>query len=160
MTIKNISHKMILGLVLSSFINLNAQVDSNEQIAFDYFFNQIFLKEYSKENIYKINFKFKTEPSFSYFNYFKPCFDEQEFTFELNNPNSSSIPININRVKKIKFKKHITKFRVYVLRATKFQNNYFVLIEFSKKREFTDAYLLKINSQGDVINWCKTGVVW
>ena len=140
------------------FYSSNAQ-QSYEQIAFDYFFANIFPKEYS-EKICKINFSNETETVISAFGHYKPCFDEKEVLFSHSTKTEAIVPIKTENVNEVKFIKRKSKYKINVLKTYFYKDYYYAQIEFTKKNEFTNAYYLKINKDKNVIKWCKTGVVW
>ena len=139
------------------------QAQKIEQIAFDYFFNEIFSTEY-KDDICKISFNGFTENELSSFGIYKPCFEE-EISIKLNvkaNESKESIPISINKenVENLKFKKGKSKYRLNIMKASKIGDFYYVQIELTKKNHFTNAYYLRISDKEVVIKCCKTGLVW
>ena len=140
-------------------LTVNSQSRS-EQIAFDYFFSDIFSKEYSEE-ICKIRFSGFTEKEVTNYGHYKPCFKDDEFNFENSANYGAIVELSTNNVNsKIKFKKRKTKFRIYVLNAFEKEKYNIVQVEFTKNNEYTDAYYLKVNKNGKVEKWCKSGVVW
>jgi len=151
---------LFLIMAVISVWNTNGQV-SSEQIAFNYFFDNIFFKNYKLEtNV--IQFSGKTEINYSEFGIYKPCFKYPAFESAPNRSreNSKSIPIDIGSIDKVRIKKSKHKYRLNVLIANKIGDTYYVQIEFTKNKHFTDAYFIKLDDNGQVLDWCKTGIVW
>lgn len=148
-----------LILITTIIYSSNAQ-QSNEQIAFDYFFTSIFPKDYSNK-ICKIGFGGKTINYISSFGHYKPCFDKNEVLFSGSFEKTDiTIPIKTEKISKIRFKKRRSKYTVIVFKAYPYKDYYFVQIEFSKNNEYTYAYYLKIDKDKNVVKFCKVGEVW
>jgi len=138
--------------------NMNSQ-DIKEQIAFDFFFENIFYNEYT---IDKLQFSGIIEQDESNFSYYRPCFEDNQFdlgiTYQENDIESRTI--KTNKIRHVKFKKKYNRYKLYVLRATKEKEFYYVQIEIIKKRQYADSYFFKINKLNEVVEWCKSEVVF
>jgi hypothetical protein len=155
--------KNLKFLIIALITSINVQAQKNEQIAFDYFFNDIFPAEY-KDDICKISFSGFSENELTSFGIYKPCFEE-ELSKALNaksheSKQSTPVPINREKVEGVKFKKGKSKYRLNILKASKVGDFYYVQIELTKKNHFTNAYFLQISDKEVVTEWCKTGLVW
>lgn len=148
-------------IVLFTFC-INISYSQNiEQKAFDYFFSNIFPNEYS--GIDKISFDGNIKRKITSFGHYKPCFDVELFS-DYNTSDTlnklTNTNVNIDKIREIKFRRSKSRYSLYVMKANKRDNFYFVQIELTKRNEFTDAYYIKIDSSNTVIEWCKTGDVW
>lgn len=157
-----------LFLILFCLTNLNIVLSQNlipkEQIAFDYFFDKIFIETY-QEKISKLEFTGFTEADLSSFiPFYDSCLDEQisKSLYEAlkENKNKNFVKINLDELKKTKvvLKKRKLKFRINIFKVSKIKDLYYVQIEIVKKKHNIDSFYLVINEDSKVINWCKTGV--
>ncbi|MFI2744349.1 hypothetical protein ACG2LH_16560 [Zhouia sp. PK063] len=137
---------------------VSAQV--KEQIVFDYFFENIFEKEY-KESVCKIKFKEKTEKAISRSLFESDCLKGEEYESNKNNNSTILEPIDITdyhtkAIKKSKVKSRNKKYRLKLYQAAKINDDkYLVILLMTRKKLNTDSYQFVLDSNGQVLKWCK-----
>jgi len=138
-----------------------------EQMAFNYFFENIFEKEFPEEKA--IHFSGFTEKNKSYlFTYVGPCFEDADRDFQINLANAAVEPDSIQKVidielakSRVKFeiKKNVGKLTLNIYSATSFNDLYYVLIML-KYKSGQSYFLFELNQEGAINRWCKTGIVY
>lgn len=155
--------RLTLILLIVSFTT-QAQQISFEQNAFDYFFNNIFMENYPK--VKSIQFSGSTERTLTEFDILKNCFQEDDQIRKglYNNAHGKSFPaksLNVKTISNVVFKnrKVSSKIELHILQATEFDGKVYVEIELIKLRHYTDAYFVELDQLGNVLRWCKTGLI-
>lgn len=154
---------MIMNLRIIFFLvftvnYVSAQV--KEQIVFDYFFENIFDKDY-KESVCKITFKGKTETTISRNLFESDCLKDKEYESNKNSNSSILEPITIidyhtKTIKKSKVKSRNKKYRLRLYQSAKINDDkYLVILLMSRKKLNTDSYHFILNSNGQILEWCK-----
>jgi hypothetical protein len=138
-----------------------------EQIAFDYFFENIFEKEFPDEK--SIQFSGLTEKERSYlFAYVGPCFEDVDKDFQINlanaaiEPNSMNKVVNVGAIKnkvKFKMKKNKGKLALNIYSSTSLDDSNYVLIML-KYKSGQSYFLFELSNEGEINRWCKTGIVY
>ncbi len=137
---------------------INAQV--KEQTVFDYFFENIFEKDY-KESVCKIKFKGKSENTTSRSLFESDCLKGKEYEFIKNNSSAILEPIDITdyhtkSIKKSKVKSRNKKYRLKLYQSAKINDDkYLVILLMSWKKLNTDSYHFILDSNGQILEWCK-----
>lgn len=160
--------KIIKILVLIFLISSGKLISQNtipkEQVAFEYFFQNIFVNSY--KDVCKLEFSGSTEDEISSFGtIYNFCLGEdvakELYKASLENKNKNKVWINTDKLKntKLALNKRKQKFRVIVLKTSKINNLYYVQIEIMKKRHYVDSYFFVIDENNDVLNWCKSNVI-
>ena len=156
---------ILVILFLLTTAGLSAQ-NSPEQSAFDYFFTNIFSDDYGETKLRRIGFSGHTQEELSSFGIFKPCFEDLSIYTQLaQNLESKSIVTSIDidyspYKEMVKFKKAQKKYNLYIWRASKLNESYFVQINMEERNQGIDAYYFELDENGNVLNWCRTGLIW
>lgn len=139
---------------------INAQ-ESVEQIAFDYFFENIVKDEFATQRL-KLKFSGKTEPSTTGAFSTVECLDKNESTNLIDNGFKESISININEKNLINQlniyckKGKRRKFNLRIYRGLDIDDNKLILLKLNEKNKRTYYYYVKVDKNLEVISWCKT----
>lgn len=146
----------IIVLIFSFTIN-HAQ-KSNEQVALDYFFENILKTEY--ENV-KLKFSGSTEPVLTGTFSISECINQDEFKeMNLNGfKEASSIKLNdifVKKANKLCGKGKKARITLKVYREININRNSFVLVSLNEKNIRTIHFFIKINTEQKVNGWCKT----
>lgn len=143
--------KTLLILLVLFTGTVNAQT-TDEQIAVDYFFENILPKEKVK-----VKFSGKTESETSGTIFFPDCLTKSEIStlYKDGGKESTSIPINAKDYIKKSNKNHVGKYwSMYVCRSIKISKNTIVVIELVKKQLKINYYYLILDENSKVVNWC------
>jgi hypothetical protein len=135
--------------------------ESAEQASFNYFFENLFEKEYS--NVSKIQFSGFSESTFSGKIGDPDCLDEIELSnlskWNFEEADGNTLVID-NYTKHINKKKNGNKLilqvyeRIYVE-----ETNFIVLIKLTKKDHFSDFYYFVVNKEMKIVKWCKLNYI-
>ena len=154
----------LLMITLSSF----AQTVDYEQKAIEHFFGSIFESEYATAS--DIQFSGCTRERITQFDFLKPCFEggrlsdiyvKLETAARSRQPNKP-LEIDLSGINGITFKKRKakSKLELELSQAIEVEGNYYVEVDITQKKSSLSAYYLRIDKKGNLIDWCKTGVVY
>lgn len=147
-------YKQIIILIFFLPINNIAQ-EGHEQIAFNFFLEQVFSEKYVSEKSIFVSKKIEQETNISLYGLFRECDliskEFINFNYEKNNIQEIELPLN----SKIRFlKKHRKhKLDLVVHKSIYVEDIYYVYLSIGKDDYFIDHFLIKIiNNQ--VIDYC------
>jgi len=155
---KAILATLLLGIIsLSSF---NKPAVNYEQIAFDYFVSDIFLKDF--KNISVIEFKGQTETSFSTLGDYKFCLKPEEKLQTLiesvtGEPSTTSKAINSDKVKNVTithFDANSKAAKLFVYHKVRVADNFYVFLSIQKPNEPLYSYVFELNVDGEILRNC------
>ena len=149
---------LLLGLIsLSSF---NKTAVNHEQIAFDYFVSDIFLRDF--KNISAIEFKGQTETSFSSLRDYKFCLKPQEKLQSLienvtvgTSPTSTAI--NSDKVKNVSishFDPNSKAAKLFVYHKVRVADYFYVFLSIQIPNEPLYSYVFELNVDGEIQRNC------
>ncbi|MCB0843040.1 MAG: hypothetical protein KDE26_07240 [Bacteroidetes bacterium] len=158
---KVVSDKLILEKKTAYNSGLLKQI-RYEQIALEHFFNKVFYEEYPK--VKRLECNGLIENTLSRFASMKDCFDKNQSIrhamyaredLELDPPQK----MDFTNLKKI----HISRQARYVLRVfsvNEINGFFYVRVDMTKKNYHTDAWFFKLDKEGTIVDWCKSGVIY
>jgi hypothetical protein len=156
---KSMLATLLLGLIgLSGFIKGAVYP---EQIAFDYFFSEIFADDF--KNLSAIEFKGKTEERFSSLDGSKFCLKPQEKLQSLigsvaKGPAYNVKEIRYNQVKNITitdFKPNSSTAKLYLYHSVRVADNFYVFLSVQVPNERMARYVFEITPEGEISRSCK-----
>lgn len=155
---------IVFGLLFVSGLGIAQEPPQFEQVAFDYFFEHIFFKEFNKKSI-QFSGTVKMERSY-FFSYVSSCFGDDpnnEFKLGMGEAAQREVPrqaINLaTSGKNVTFKKKGSGLIMDVYRETSLDGLHYVLIMVRYKTGQSYFYFA-IQDDGTIARWCKTGIVY
>ncbi|WP_339695013.1 hypothetical protein [uncultured Roseivirga sp.] len=156
-----------LFLMTTSLLSLG-QTINYEQRAMEHFFDSIFYSEYPKAS--DIQFSGLTSERVSQFGFLNPCFGEGRIpeiytkleTAARNKQLVKPSRVDLSEFDEIIFKKRRAKSRLKLelAQAVAVDGYYYVELDITVRVHSLDAYYLKINEVGDLVDWCKTAIIY
>jgi hypothetical protein len=141
-------------------ISLPDRPDNLEQKACDYFFNNIFNKEYNEYKV--IEFQNQTDTS-KYWGVVYQCKNWDQTTREqitsATPGETVDVKANTAHIKVKRIRKTSGRLKVYVYSHIKVNDNYFVSIATYRKLRFAEYYFIKFDKEGNIIDTCKAGEI-
>jgi hypothetical protein len=154
-------------IFLFGSMQATAQPVPFEQKALDYFMVNVFDSNYQK--LKTIEFSGFTEDHMTNFEFGHNCFST-DFKLELdliNNSLNKILPkkkIILSKRSNLKVRplhKNSSKiFKLSINQANELNNKIYVSIQLLKLSYLVDIYLFEFDKSGDVLRWCRTGVVF
>jgi hypothetical protein len=143
---------------LSSFTT--TKFVNHEQIAFDYFISDILKRDFT--DLQAIEFKGKTEASFSRLRNFKFCLKPEE---KLQSLIEDATKVGVTNSKEINYDQInnlvITDFtdrshsaKLYIYQAVRVADNFYVFLSIQKYKEPLNNYVFELNSKGEILRSC------
>jgi len=134
---------------------------NHEQIAFDYFISEILKRDFT--DLQTIEFKGKTEESFSKLRNFKFCLKPEEKlqpliedATKVREINSKQIDYDqINNIIIIDFKDKSNSAKLYIYQAVRVADNFYVFLSIQQRKESLSNYVFELNSNGEILRSCK-----
>jgi hypothetical protein len=154
--------RLAIVFLIAGTATASAQGISVEQAAFDYFFGEVFRKEFT--DVATVQFSGCTEQQLTNFGIRKICFPgEDALRSQIENAASgvkrSKKDIGVDKIEGIKFKKGSARFRLHVLQGNEINGKNYVLIEVIEKDRNTTGYYIELDADQQVLRWCKTQMV-
>lgn len=147
-----------LTIGLSSFATKSLNY---EQIAFDYFISDILKRDLT--DLSAIEFKGKTEESFSNLGTFKFCLKPEEKLQSLidgatKGPSNKSKEIIYDQVKNVTITDFTDQFnsaKLYVYHGVRVADNYYVFLSIQKQKKAFANYVFEVNPDGTILRSCR-----
>jgi hypothetical protein len=155
---KTIFNFVLFGLF--SFSSFTTKFVNHEQIAFDYFISDILKRDFT--DLQAIEFKGKTEESFSNLRNYKFCLKPEEKLQPLiegatKGLKSISKKIDYDQVKIITvtaFKSKSNSAKLYIYHAVRVADNFYVFMSIQKYQEPLNNYVFELNTSGEILRSC------
>lgn len=160
---------MIRLLIILTFISTSIYAQKYEQVAFNYFFHDIIEKEFPDLEEFKVKFSGNVEKKATTLESYLPaCFsNEYELIVNINEAaksmNLKEKSITLEKLPnsiKIYDREVKSKQRLIVYSATQVNNLYYVRIDIEKKKSGLSVYLIELDTDGKVLRWCSTGIIF
>lgn len=129
-----------------------------EQSAFNYFFSEIFINEYSNE-VNSLGFSSLAEGGTNDGFYYSPCFTKEIIDYPESDTNESPKKIITSNINSVKFKNRKLRYNLKIFRALVWHKEYIVQIHI-QRRDRVDIYFVRLNLDGHIFDWCKTGIIF
>ncbi|WP_276482725.1 hypothetical protein [Paraflavitalea pollutisoli] len=132
----------------------------------NYFIDSLLLKKYGQ--VKAIDFNGYTEETMSDFAWFNDCFKGNDSlplklrvrSFDKMFARHSIATANIDQVSIHPIKKKNTRqLSMRVFLANEIADKTYIMITIHKRYQFTDAYMFECSKSGEVLRWCKTGMI-
>jgi len=157
---KTIFSFLIFG-IFSLFSFTTTKFVNHEQIAFEYFISDILKRDFT--DLQAIEFKGKTEESFSKLRRFKFCMKPEEKLQSLledatkvRETNSKQINYDqINNVTITDFTDKSNRAKLYIYQAVRVADNFYVFLSIQQRKESLQNYVFELNSDGELLRSCK-----
>jgi len=151
---------MIKLTILSLLTTFTEPKTSLEQKACDYFFSEIFKKEYAD---YKaVEFDNKTDTA-GYWGIVHGCMNWDDRTKGQivsaipEKPTQVTATVTDVRIKKTR--RNSGRLKIHVSSRIKVENTYFVLIGAYRKLRFAEYFFIELDKAGNIIGTCKEGEI-
>ena len=157
---KTIFSFLVFGLFSFSSFTTTRFVN-HEQIAFDYFISDILKRDFT--DVQAIEFKGKTEESFSKLRNVKFCLKPEEKLQSLiedatkvRETNSKQIDYDqITNVTITDFTGKSNTAKLYIYQAVRVADNFYVFLSIGRRKEPLSNYVFELNSNGEILRSCK-----
>jgi hypothetical protein len=158
---KIISSTLLFGMLsLSSFMTSPV---NHEQIAFDYFLSDILTTDF--KDLSTLEFKGKTEDTFSTLGTYKFCLKSQErFHSMMEGVTKQSVTVSkqikYSQIKNLaitNFNKNSTGTKLYIYPSVHAADNFYVFISVGQSGAAMANYVFELTPEGKILRSCKMG---
>jgi len=159
--LSSMKHLGIISLLFISALGYAQQNQLPEQIALDYFFENIFKNDFPEYKVIEFNDHAHSD---CYYGIVNHCEDFGESLKEkiIHEDCGPSVIINADKspVRVTRIKEHSSKLKVDVFSKIELQQNYYIHISVYRKLRFVEHYIFTINKENrEVVNVCRAGEI-